>query len=378
MSDELDDFFRQELDGHASEPGADLWARLQARTGASPPAADADPLDAKFRAGLAAHATPPRRALWERLEDEHLRPRQRRRPVVAWGRLAVAASLLLLLLAGGAGLWRGKWGQGAGPVASSTGQPTGQPAGTVAHTNSQVAKMNSQPTQAGRQAADTGSQPATDVARAATGAKATGRILQMPVISDETKNQLISENKEALAANAQAGREKKHKYFSGQATAPGALPSSSPVASTGRPRRPATAQRPVPTLPPTTPLPDAAAGTLAHNGGRKTPAGQSSLSSTTANALALALASADAPDGIIEVEVRRGPAPATPLPVSVATAAATPSPRRSRIRVGGLLRQADHLLHGEAVSLADAREPGEPLTLQAHLGGRTLSKTIQL
>jgi hypothetical protein len=56
----------------------------------------------------------------------------------------------------------------------------------------------------------------------------------------------------------------------------------------------------------------------------------------------------------------------------------TPAPDRRRLRLGGLLRQADHLIHGESVNLAEASDPAEAITLQARLGGRVLSKTIRL
>jgi hypothetical protein len=52
--------------------------------------------------------------------------------------------------------------------------------------------------------------------------------------------------------------------------------------------------------------------------------------------------------------------------------------RRRGLRLGGLLRQADRLVHGEQVSLADATGLPETVTLQARLGGRVVSKTIQL
>jgi hypothetical protein len=45
------------------------------------------------------------------------------------------------------------------------------------------------------------------------------------------------------------------------------------------------------------------------------------------------------------------------------------------LRLGGLLRQADRLVHGE---LAEATGLPESVTLQARLGGRVVSKTIQL
>ena len=71
--------------------------------------------------------------------------------------------------------------------------------------------------------------------------------------------------------------------------------------------------------------------------------------------------------------MRRGPAPAAP-----AVTVAAPGPPRRRLRLGGLLRQADHLVHGEPVSLTDATGPPQSLTVEASLGGRTLSKTIRL
>jgi hypothetical protein len=99
------------------------------------------------------------------------------------------------------------------------------------------------------------------------------------------------------------------------------------------------------------------------------------------NAPALAVATpAAAPAAepeIIEVEVRRGGARPTPAPAVVAVADAAPAAptRRRGLRLGGLLRQADRLVHGE---LAEATGLPESVTLQARLGGRVVSKTIQL
>lgn len=84
---------------------------------------------------------------------------------------------------------------------------------------------------------------------------------------------------------------------------------------------------------------------------------------------------------VVEVEVRRGSAgPVSPSPAVVlasAPAAAPAAPRR-RLRLGSLLRQADHLVHGEPVNLAEATGPAETVTVQARLGGRILSRTIRL
>jgi len=76
--------------------------------------------------------------------------------------------------------------------------------------------------------------------------------------------------------------------------------------------------------------------------------------------------------------VRRGaarPEAAPVVAVAVATDAAPAPARRRGLRLGGLLRKADHLVHGE---LAEATGLPETVTLQAHLGGRLVSKTIQL
>lgn len=84
------------------------------------------------------------------------------------------------------------------------------------------------------------------------------------------------------------------------------------------------------------------------------------------------------PTEVVEVDVRRGPEPSRPTPAPV-VAAAEPAPnRRPRLRLGGLLRQADHLVHGEPVSLAEATGLAETVTVQARFGGRVVSKTVQL
>ena len=87
-SEDIDDLFRSQLDGHATPPGNDLWARLQAGPADAPASAEATPpvaperVDLLFQQKLKTHATPPPREIWERLEDEHLRPRKRR--AAAW------------------------------------------------------------------------------------------------------------------------------------------------------------------------------------------------------------------------------------------------------------------------------------------------------
>jgi hypothetical protein len=346
--DNIDDLFRQELDGHATPPAPDLWARLAL------PATEADPVDTTFQNGLRGHATPPRRELWERLEDEHLRPQPRRQRVVAWWQLSAAAVLLLLL--GGAlwsgGLWRAPRGS------------------QVAHRSGSASPASGTTTAA---------QTASEAARTTTS--------QVP---EEAASQ-----RQTLATNqpAPAASKNKQEIFASQATAPHPSTSSTPIAHTTRPRRPATAPRASAGLQLQRSQPDVAASTLARHGGRKTPAGQSSSNSpqpttlvpapasfdTNAPALAVAtppIAPAASPE-IIEVEVRRGGARPTLAPAVVAVADAAPvAPTRRRgLRLGGLLHQADRLVHGE---LAEATGLPETVTLQARLGGRLVSKTIQL
>jgi hypothetical protein len=343
-SDNLDDLFRQHLGGHATPPGADLQRRLAEL-------AEAERLDSLFRTGLEGHASQPRRAVWERLEDEHLHPTgSRRRRGVAWWQLSAAAVLLLTLLAGGL-LWQG--GRGARPGSGlATGRAaTQQPAGTKAG-SAQLSATD----------AETAATRANDFASPYTPAK------------------------EAIARISPNTLERNKKSLASQATAPGNSPSSTPIATTTRASRAATATQAASSHRlPHRPL-DAATGQLASSGGRQSPADQPTPATTTvapattpAPSPALVAATMTNPSEVVEVEVRRGPAPTQPAVVLASASATEPaaSPRR-RLRLGGLLRQADHLVHGEPVSLAEATGLAQTVTVQARLGGRTLSRTIQL
>jgi len=349
LPDNIDDLFRQKLDGHATPPAPDLWARLAL------PSADADPVDATFQEGLRGHAPPPRRELWERLEDEHLRPQPRRRRVVAWWQYS-AAAVLLLMLAGGA-LWSGTWRQATnGGQVASRGNGAG-----VAHP---------------------ARRPAPELPLAGTTATTSS---QLPT--------MVTAQSQDVANTRPAASKKNRDFFSTEATAPHASTSSTPIASTTRPHHPATAPKGSEDYQLKRSQPDAAVSTLAKLGGRKTPASQSLTPSSQPTApavtppthaneapiLALAPAAPAAPE-IIEVEVRRGGTRPEATPVAVvAVADATPAPARRRgLRLGGLLRQADHLVHGESINLAEATGLPETVTLQARLGGRLVSKTIQL
>jgi hypothetical protein len=332
-SDNLDDLFRQHLGGHATPPGADLQRRLAEL-------AEAERLDSLFRAGLGSHTSQPRRALWERLEDEHLHPARPRRRVVAWWQLSAAAVLLLALLAGGL-LWRN--GHRA------------QPAGKLATTH-----------------------PASQ----ASGNQAPAASPKMATVTDPAAYTIANtpDNKHIIQNTFEAA-EKNKKSLATQATAPGHSPSSTPIATTTRAGRTALTTRATSAARPPRQSLDAATGQLASNGGRKAPASQpATTASTTTPAPSPGLAAATpapAPE-VVEVEVRRGPAPARPAVVLASVAAPEPAATRRRLRLGGLLRQADHLVHGEPVSLAEATGLAQTVTVQARLGGRTLSRTIQL
>ena len=335
VDNNLDDLFRQQLGPHATPPGADLQRRLAELD-------EAERLDTLFPAGLGSHASRPRRALWERLEDEHLHPPVRRRRAAAWWQYSAAAVLLLLLLAGGAGLWRGYLGQDrAGGVAAS------QPAGEATP----------------KRQGGVGSPALT-----AAGQPATRPQPETPVTEPQ-----------ALAHNPTSLPEKNQEKMATRATAPALSPSSPSIATANRPRRPGPARRPAGSRPANPQQPDAAAKDLAITHQHKAPAGQPepATSQPTVAAATPTLAAATAPMGLVEVEVRRGPETARPAPTTT-VAAEVPPARRSRLRLGGLLRQADRLAHGESVSLADASGPAESLTVQARIGGRLLSKTIQL
>jgi len=337
-SDNLDDLFRQQLGQHATPPSPELARRLAEL-------AEAERLDALFRTGLGSHASQPRRAVWERLEDEHLRPQpRRRRPAVAWWQLSAAAVLLLTLLAGG--LWRGGYWQPAGGLAS---QPTG------------------------------------------TESAGAGRSTPAPVAAGVTRNPQPATNslaqdttKQGLAQAAISPSKKNQEIISRQATGTPASSSSNPIATTTRPRRAATVPQAAGSSQPKPRPLDAAAGQLATTGRRNSPASQPTPTPPTVPAPAerpsLPVAAMTSAPEIIEVEVRRGNAPASPATVSAPVVAAVePAPaRRPRLRLGSLLRQADHLVHGEPVSLAEATGLAETVTVQARFGGRTLSKTIQL
>ena len=350
-TENIDDLFRQELDGHATPPGADLWARLAAKTEAQSPI-EPERLDQLFRQGLHAHATPPRRELWERLEDEHLRPRKRR--AAAWWPMALAAALALLLVAGGAGLWSGY-------------SPSGQNGSTASRPASKQKSAGNVRPAAPADGATTPAAAATGAPVAATGAAST--------------------KESGLKVERVTGVEKN---ITAQATHLGSYASTAPKA-TKTPAEPA-ARR----LTGISQQPDAAAGSVPQVARVATPAKASARPSVAdeqrlavptapvvSNSLAaasltaaVAAPGATAAEGVILVDVRGGAS----APVSESTpAVATAEPLIRRRRLGErLLQQANHLARGERLSLAEATGLPETVTVRATIAGRTLTKSIQL
>lgn len=93
---------------------------------------------------------------------------------------------------------------------------------------------------------------------------------------------------------------------------------------------------------------------------------------------AAAIAATASTAEIITVDVRNGSAP-EPRTGRATALASTHEDFTGRRRLGGrLLQQAGNLVRGERVSLAEAAGLPENVTVQAVIGGRTITKSIQL
>ncbi|MCC3152948.1 hypothetical protein Q3A66_08665 [Hymenobacter sp. BT770] len=359
--EDIDDLFRDRLDGHTTPPGDALWARLQAQTPPEPAAdANAERLDLLFQKGLNTHRTPPGRELWERLEDEHLRPKKRR--AAAWWPMAVAAALALLLVAGGAGLWLGFPLRPAqtGSVASQQQASSDQPA------------LN-QPNN-------------TDATKATPGVPATEQEVVAAAEPNHTPESTLLTPAE--------------KNITSQATRPEALASTAPKARMSAPgqsprhlmetsRQPDAATARLPLVArataraashPTPPRPTAADEQRPTNEQERVLA----LNPKPAPAAEIVPASsipnhavATAPE-LITVEVRNGGEPAVTPSKLTAVAMATEAPSERRRLGGRLLQQAGNLVRGERVSLAEVTGLPENVTVRATVAGHSLTKSIQL
>ncbi|MDO7847480.1 hypothetical protein Q5H92_14005 [Hymenobacter sp. M29] len=349
----IDDLFREKLDGHASPPGADLWARLQAHVPADAAPASAvapERLDQLFQKGLNQHATPPGRELWERLEDEHLRPRQRR--AAAWWPMALAAAVALLLLVGGAGLWLGlpNGKMSASDVASQS--PKTQKTGATAPVTSDAISADK-----ARLAPEPQQQP---VVAAATPEAASEENISVP----EQKNATIQATRSlAVASNApkasKAAREQSSRHLKG----------------TNRPLDATTDQ--AQSVARTTTPPAAHPATSAADEHRKTLENAPVVAQVTKPTPTVEIVPATS-SGLITVDVRNGDAPARASQTIASALAEAAAPAERRGLGGRLLQQAGHLVRGERLSLAEATGLPENVTLRATIAGRHVSKSIQL
>ena len=380
-TENIDDLFRRQLGGHETPAGDDLWARLQAGPAAAasppePPAAASERVDQLFQRQLIAHATPPGRQVWERLEDEHLRPRKRR--AAAWWPLAMAAAVALLLLAGGAGLWLGfPGGTGsAGTVGSESANKrgeNGQPnAGRQLHSPGTIVPSAGSPApNPPALAAGVASKVTEGIARPAT----LGRnVAQASAISISGLNQ---KNPAARATRAPgpASSASKVGMMAQQSSRrpPGA--SRQPDAAAASAPLVARSAAPRPTSTPPADEPAAASAIVVANlpAATPTPAGGIAPAATSSPAnQAAALAATN----LITVDVRSGEARRPSLAAAVATAAAATQERQGR--GGRLLRQVGHAVRGERISLSEVTGLPENLTLEANIGRRRVSKSIQL
>ncbi|MCC2544816.1 hypothetical protein LJY25_00030 [Hymenobacter sp. BT175] len=274
-------------------------------------------IDQLFRDKLQDHAPAPPAFLWEQLEAELAPEPARKRPVM-W-MYAAAAVIALLLVAGGAWLHPGAGLRtGQGELASTAKHPAAQPLKADQTREREASQL--------REAANPQNSDET---------QATAQLaLASSVSKPATKREVAPSSQLASLASTAAPASGK-KSAATQATSQPA--SSSALAATSAPTYPERGAEPVPA---------------------------NSFAAQPDAAVAPAL-----PAGPIEVEIRRDPTPAT-------TVASAEEPAR-RTRFGAVLKQAHNALRGEQVSLAEAGLP-ESLTVQARVGSRTLTKTIQL
>ncbi|WP_201985477.1 hypothetical protein [Hymenobacter rubidus] len=370
LPEDIDDLFRDKLDGHETPPGDALWARLQATPAPEVPETTDQRLDQLFRAGLSTHATPPARELWERLEDEHLRPRKRR--AAAWWPMALAAAVVLFLLAGGAGLWLGFPGR-------STSHGTLATKNQSATQARRKERLQAPATSTGPKAEQTTVAPTVaegTIAVAGAGHKdAPNRTQPLEMASSPSVQKNISSQATRSATLASTAPKARMSAL-GQSPRHPLRTSRQPDAATDAPSlvartTPRAAAHPAPrTLPtPTSTAADEQQPPLA-------PVVAQAPSPVTDTALEIVPANASE---LITVDVRNGAAPGSRPARPVVSALAAAEESAGRRSLGGrLLQQAGHLVRGERLSLAEATGLPENVTLRATVAGRTVSKSIRL
>ncbi|UYZ60050.1 hypothetical protein [Hymenobacter latericus] len=289
-------------------------------------------IDKLFRDKLEQHPTPPPANLWYDLQEQ-LEPQEEKRRGGFW-MYAVAAAITLLLVAGGGWLmWRtgGISQQGTSataPLASNTATPapnttpeTPAPVGSGTEPNLGAAP------QAPAVAAP--SEASGALAKAATPAAPTHKAEPQPARNEQL---MLASTKRAAARQRQA-----------TGVVPVRATEVEPQALAAR-----AVQAPAPAL---TSSPELA------------PASSTPAVAAVSQPIV----------GPIEVEVRQQPA-------ALAVAAAETTPQgRTRPTVFGVIKQVGKIARGEKPDLTEVGLPANPaLTLQAHVGNRTLTKTIAL
>lgn len=373
-TENIDDLFRSQLGGHETPPGADLWARLQAGAGDQAPAPGPgapERVDQLFQQQLNTHASPPPREIWERLEDEHLRPRKRR--AAAWWPLAMAAAVALLLLAGGAGLWLGFPGD-ANPAGTMASQPVIGKSATSGQLPADANHNGMASTSQQRQAIAAAPASVSQATAATAAIKQNGAQASKTGISDLNQKYLPSRATRSTSSASSASKvgvmaQQSSRRPQGASRQPDAAAASAPlVARTAAPRH-------APTLPADEPAPTPVVAISNPAVAMATPAGEIVPVPTPSPATVYAAAVA-ATSTLITVDVRNGAARRPSLATAVATAAAATAEHQG---LGGrLLRQVGHAVRGERLSLSEVTGLPENLTLEATIGRRRVSKSIQL
>ncbi|WP_400190867.1 hypothetical protein [Hymenobacter sp. B81] len=293
-------------------------------------------IDKLFRDQLQQHATPPPANLWYDLQ-ERLEPEERKRRGGFW-LYAVAAAVTLLLVAGGAWLLNRPGGlPGRGPASPELA--TAPRSAREQHQEPNTdAPENNQPLQA------TPAPASASDALAAQQPTAPGQTPTAEVPRPNTPKRSFTPTPDARRQDA-----------------------IRMVARAEQPPRPS-APEPKPALRPATPSEALAVQQSA------APAPQA-LPADPAPSQALAVAPQPrTPQGAIEVEVRESP----DLPVLAVAQNDEPAPGR-RVRLLGVVKQVGRVVRGEKPDLTEVGLPANPaLTVQARVGGHTLSKTISL
>ncbi|AYA36328.1 hypothetical protein D3Y59_04170 [Hymenobacter oligotrophus] len=292
-------------------------------------------IDKLFRDKLEQHTTPPPANLWYDLQEQ-LEPQEEKRRGGFW-MYAVAAAITLLLVAGGGWLmWRtgGLPQQGtsaSAPLASHSAKPAPQTTDNELPTSPAPVGTGTQP--------NLGAAPQSPAVAARPDASgASGNVATLATPKRKTRQYMARNAQPTLAGTKRAAA----RLQPAETVVPLPAPASQPQAVAA-----AAVQAPAPTT--------------------TSPALAPASSSTAVAAASQSIA------GPIEVEVRQQPA-------AVAVAAAEVTPRgRTRPTVFGVIKQVSKIARGEKPNLTEVGLPANPaLTLQAHVGNRTLTKTISL